>query len=402
MLRIRETTLRFVMKGVALGCAITGPIITQAQNLDDASARGSLAMFTDFAKYPPESRPLDSSSWDLLHPWLTESSSMSLLPVGTVRQLETLQNSGLSDDQIAQRVTIPSSLPRYEFDVNKTILAGTQDTLRAELTVTPADQASAPPHIHIVKTELTGDDYLGSPALGSVPFSCDAVKPVCTLQWTAPSADKKYWGALQLDVTLTVDGTSDEYLARQSFYSSPMVAGRFTSNFNDHLENGSLVIDVGVNVLKRMACFVSGNLYSVDKEIPAAFAQRRLIMDPSMKSISLTFFGKIFRDYGYQGTFRIQDLKAQCENLPYPPEWFMDSPAHQAELQAFQNNQPATMEPPRIYFEYSEYSYVTHAYSNASFSDEEWQSPAKTRKLDLLKKAAADLDDPALQVRKRP
>ena len=25
-----------------------------------------------------------------------------------------------------------------------------------------------------------------------------------------------------------------------------------------------------------------------------------------------------------KGEFRLQDLKAQCENLHYPPEWFMD------------------------------------------------------------------------------
>ncbi|MBV8549789.1 MAG: hypothetical protein JOY54_00710 [Acidobacteriaceae bacterium] len=402
MLRIEKNTVSLLLTGIALGCGVTGPAFGQVQNLDDASARGSLAIFADFAKYPPESRPLNSSNWDLLHPWLTEGSLMSLLPVATVRQLELLQNSGLSDDEIAQRVTMPSSLPRYQFDVNKTILAGTQDTLRAKLTVTPADELNTPVRIHVVKTELIGDDYFGSPSLGSVPFSCDSANATCTFEWTAPSADKKYWGGLQLNVTLTVEGIEDEYLAQQSFYSSPMVAGKFTGSFNEHLENGSLVIDVGVDVQKRMACFVTGNLYSVDKAVPAVFVQRRMIVDPSMKFISLTFFGKIFRDYGYSGAFRLQDLKAQCENLPYPPEWFMDSLAHQAELQAFQNKQPATMEPPRIYFEYSEYSYLTHGYSNASFSDEEWQSPTKTRKLEMLKKAAADLDDPALQVRKHP
>jgi hypothetical protein len=120
-----------------------------------------------------------------------------------------------------------------------------------------------------------------------------------------------------------------------------------------------------------------------------------------MKSISFTFFGKIFRDYGYEGVFRLQDMKAQCENLPYPPEWFMDSLAHQAELQAFQDNHQTTMEPTRIYFEYSEYSYMTHRYASADFSDQAWQSPEKTSKLDVLKKVAAELDDPALQVRKQ-
>jgi hypothetical protein len=369
--------------------------------MTDASGKGGVAVFEDFAKYPPESRPLNSWNWDLLHPWLTESSSMSLVPVQALRQLESLQDTSLSEEEISQRVSMPSSLPRYQFDLNKTIVAGTQDELVAQLTVTPQDDSNTPLRIHVTKVELNGDDYFGSPALGSVPFSCEIAKPVCTFQWRAPSTGKKYWGSLELDVTLTIEGMEDEFVARASFYSSPMLAGSFTGNFRERLNNGSLMIDADVSVQKRMACFVSANLYSVDKDIPIQFAQRRLIVDPSMKSISFMFFGKIFRDHGSEGAFRLQDLKAQCENLPYPPEWFMDSLAHQAELQAFQTNHQMPMEPARIYFEYNTYSYVTRRYANKDFSDQEWKSPSKTRKLEALKKMAADLDDPALEQRKR-
>lgn len=247
---------------------------------------------------------------------------------------------------------------------------------------------------------MIGDDYFGAPSLGSVPFSCATARAPCSFQWKAPSADKKYWGALELQVTLNVEGTNDEYVARQSFYSSPMVAGGFSGNFTERLVNGSLVIDADVDVQRRMVCFISANLYSADKEVSVQFVQRRMIVEPSTKSISFTFFGKIFRDYGEEGTFRLQDMKAQCENLPYPPEWFMDSLAHRAELQAFRaNNQPAP-EPARIYFAYTAYSYVTRRYTTNDFSDEEWQSPAKTRKLEALQKVAADLNDPALEARK--
>jgi hypothetical protein len=407
MIRIQKNKWRFVIAGLALGCVITSPAWGQVQRppeqapIDDASGKGGLTVYQNFAKYPPETRPLNTWDWDLLHPWLTENTPVSLMPLQTVRQLESLQNSGLSEEEISQRVVMPPSLPRYQFDVNKTILAGNQDELRAQLTVTPAADSNAPLPVHVIKAELIGDDYFGSPSLGSVPFSCEAVTSTCTFLWKPPSADKKYWGALELQVTLSVEGTADEFVARQSFYSSPMVAGRFNGQFTEHLENGSLVIDAGVNVQSRMVCFISANLYSADKETPTQFVQRRMIVDPSMKSISFTFFGKIFRDYGYEGTFRLQDMKAQCENLPYPPEWFMDSLAHQAELQTFRDNhQTASPEPTRIYFEYNTDTYVTRRYAINDFSDEEWQSPAKTRKLEALQKVAADLNDPALEVRK--
>jgi hypothetical protein len=388
---------------LALGFVIAGQTLAQAQRtpqqapLDDPSAKGGIAVFQSYAQYPPESRPLDTSNWDLLHPWLTENAPVSLVPVQTIRQYEALRSSGLEDEEIAQRVTIPSNLPSYQFDINKTILAGTQDQINAQLKVTSAD-GSTPLAAHVIKAELIGDDYFDSPSLGSVPFSCNGSN--CSFQWKAPSTDKKYWGSLELQVTLTVEGTDDEYVARQSFYSSPMVAGSFNGNFTERLVNGSLVIDAGVNVQNRMVCFVSGNLYSADKEIPVQFVQRRLIVDPSMKSIPLTFFGKIFRDYGYEGAFRLQDLKAQCENLAYPPEWFMDSLAHRAELQAFRETHQPALEPTRIYFEYNNYSYLTHRYAVNDFSDEVWQSPAKTWKLEALQKLAADLNDPALQALK--
>jgi len=388
---------------LALGFVIAGQAWAQAQHtpqqapLDDPSAKGGIAVFQSYAQYPPESRPLDTSNWDLLHPWLTENAPVSLVPVQTIRQFEALRSSGLEDEEIAQRVTIPSNLPSYQFDINKTILAGTQDQINAQLKVTSAD-GSTPLAAHVIKAELIGDDYFDSPALGGVPFSCDGSS--CSFQWKAPSTDKKYWGSLELQVTLTVEGTDDEYVARQSFYSSPMVDGSFNGNFTEHLVNGSLVIEAGVDVQKRMVCFVSGNLYSVAKETPVQFVQRRMIVDPSMKSISFTFFGKIFRDYGYEGTFRLQDLQAQCENLPYPPEWFMDSLAHRAELQAFRETHQPAPEPTRIYFAYSTDSYVTHSYAANEFSDAEWQSPEKTRKLEALEKLAADLNDPAGEARK--
>jgi hypothetical protein len=389
-------TLCWVTCNYASGQAQSG--IAQAP-IADASARGGVAVYQDYAKYPPESRPLNIWNWDMLHPWLTESTPIALVSTQTLREVDALQKSGLSEQDVSQNVAMPPVLAMYQFDLNRTILAGTHDEITAQLTVTSPDDG-APLQIHVVKAELIGDDYFGSPSLGSLPFSCANDGTKCTFRWSAPSTDRKYWGALELQVTLTVEGREDQFVARQAFYSSPMVAGRFTGSFSERLVNGSLVIDAGVEVQRRMACFVSANLFSVDLELPVQSVERRMIVDPSMKTIPLTFFGKIFRDTAAEGVFRIQDLKAQCENLPYPAEWFMNSLAHRAELQAFRESHQPTMEPARIYFEYTSASYVTQRYAGSDFSDAEWQSPAKVRKLASLQKLAADLDDPALAARK--
>jgi hypothetical protein len=400
-----KNTLRFVLATLVLGSLVHNHAWAQVQStadqspIADASARGGVAVYQDYAKYPPESRPLNGWNWDLLHPWLTESTPIALVSAQTLREIDALQKSGLSEQDISQNVAVPPALAMYQFDLNKTILAGTHDEIGARLIVTSPDEGSTL-QIHVVKAELIGDDYFGSPSLGSVPFSCANDSTACTFHWSAPSTDRKYWGALELQVTLTVEGREEQFVARQAFYSSPIVAGRFTGSFSERLVNGSLVIDAGVEVQRRMVCFVSANLFSVDQELPVQSVERRMIVDPSMKTISLTFFGKIFRDTAAEGVFRIQDLKAQCENLPYPAEWFMNSLAHRAELQAFRESHQPVMEPARIYFEYTPSTYVTQRYAGSDFSDAEWQSPAKSSKLESLQKLAADLDDPALAARK--
>lgn len=381
------------LAGLALLCGTA--MAANAQNvrrvkhasLGDTTPAGRMALLKEYLQYPPESRPIDGTYWDLLHPWSVSTTMHIMIPAQTITQIQALEKSGLSPEQAAQQAQamLPSSLPTYQFAMNKTILAGTQDQLQASLTINGASG------FQVTKAEIIGSHLSGSPDLGAVPFSCNDVSSVCTFQWQAPSADKKYWGSLYLQVTVAVDGFQQPFIIGESFYSSPMVAGAFTGQFQDKIVNGSLVIDAGVDVQKHMACFVSANLYSADSNTPLQHAERRMLVDPSMKTIPFTFFGKIFRDYGDQGTFRLQDLQARCENLPYPAEWFIDRDAHRAEWEAFQKNPPAFHQPTRIYFAYNTYTYTTHNYALNTFSDAEWQSPAKTAMLAAYTKATANL-----------
>ncbi|HLJ88320.1 MAG TPA: hypothetical protein VKZ53_15985 [Candidatus Angelobacter sp.] len=412
MIKMRKKKLELAAMLVLACCFAVRPRVALAQSgtgqaaLNDASAKGSLAVYQNFSKYPPESRPLDSTNWDLLHPWSTDASWSPLMPQAVVRQMDSLRATGATDEEVLRSVTLPSPLPRYRFDLNKSTLTGTHDEFRAKLSMAVSQDSETPLSFHISKAELIGDDDFGSPKLGAVPFSCEASGASCTFRWKAPSEQKQFWGMLSLVVTGTAPGIPGEFVVRQPFFSSPMTAGKFTGQFQERIENGSLVIDAGVEVKRRMACFVSANLFSADhvsadhvsgdRGIPTHHAERRLIVDPSMKTISFSFFGKIFRDGGHEGAFRLQDLKGQCENLSYPPEWFIDSVAHKAELQALQNKPAAVREPSKIYFEYAEHTYTTQRYAGAVFSDQEWQSPERTRKLEMLKRAAAEMDNPTM------
>jgi hypothetical protein len=352
-------------------------------------------MVEESLKYPPDSRPIDSTYWDLLHPWNVDTQARPMYSRDTVLQIanqvaaQAKRQSKITEDNNPwAQVQWPPSPYKYRFEMNKTALAGTDDQLKASLTVTAANSSDTNLSIHVSKAEMIGSQEFKSPNLGEVPYSCEATGPVCTFTWRAPSADKQYWGMLGLRVTLNVAGDPDDYVVSESFYSSPMVAGKFTGQFQEKLENGSLVIDAGVEIQKHMACFVRANLYSADSDSPLQHADRRMLVDPSMKTISFTFFGKIFRDYGDEGTFRLQDLTATCENVPYPPEWFLDSGNHQEDIAQFFKNTKTSWEPTSISFTYNNYIYTTQKYANNAFSDAEWQSPQKTRRLEMEKKMA--------------
>jgi hypothetical protein len=344
----------------------------------------------EFYQYPPGSKAIDASYWDYLHPWNVETQPRPMLSEEALGKIAALPLSGATTQSAASelKAQLQASPLRYQFEMNRTILAGTDDALQARLTVAPVGSSGANSAIQVRSAQMIGSREFGSPDLGDVPYTCDTTG-VCTFRWQAPSTEKKYWGTLVLRVTLAVSGSKDSYIATQNFYSSPMVAGTFTGTFQEKLENGSLVVDAGVNVQQHMACFVRANLYSADGGTPLQHVERRMLVDPSMKTISLTFFGKIFRDYGDQGAFRVQDLQAACQNLPYPAEWYIDPAAHEAEWREFQKNPPATREPGRIYFSYNTYSYTTHTYALNEFSNAEWQSADKTAALSARSRAMA-------------
>jgi hypothetical protein len=398
MTNLQENKSNLAVVVVALVCGMTPFAMAQAQadrqvnrpSLGDGTVQGRVAVLEEYYRYPPGSKAIDSSYWDYLHPWNVETQPRAMLSQGALGQIALLQSAGVGEQEIASQVQsqLQNSPFLYQFEMNKTILAGMGDELRARLTIT---SAGGPTAFHVSSVEMIGDSVFGSPNLGAVPYSCDTTGQTCTFTWRAPSAEKKYWGALSLRATVTVDGSGDSFLVGEDFYSSPMVAGRFTGEFQERLENGSLVVDAGVAVQKHMACFVRANLYSARNGTPLQHVERRMLVDPSLKTISFTFFGKIFRDYGDQGAFRVQDLQASCENLPYPAEWFIDEAAHEAEWRIFQKNPPTTHEPSRIYFEYDTHSYMTRTYALGAFSDAEWQSSEKSQILGAYRKLAATM-----------
>ncbi len=190
----------------------------------------SAAAYEEFAKYPPESRPPTRRTGTPLHPWLTDNTPTALVPVEVFRQMETLQKAGLSEQEISQRVIYAAGVAlQYQFDLNKTILAGTQDASSRQklagscrLPARLSRFAFRSPASNSSVTTISARHLWGAVLL----YSASLPAPV------APSAGKLHprrrstGASLELQVTLSVEGMAGELQALQAFYSSPMVAGR--------------------------------------------------------------------------------------------------------------------------------------------------------------------------------
>src|SRR5689334_11713438 len=156
--------VRFALAALALCLSAGAPAKDQATQtddpsqaaLDDASGLGTLSAYERFTQYPPDSRPLNTWNWDLIHPWSTDTSPAPMISSRVMSQAEALRASGVPEDE-AMRAAMPATLPQSKFELNKTILAGTDDELRATLTVTAGPDSTAPVRFKVAKVELIGD-----------------------------------------------------------------------------------------------------------------------------------------------------------------------------------------------------------------------------------------------------
>lgn len=340
-----------------------------------------------YARYPPNSRPLDEGMKDLTQPWQIRNIPLPIMPDPRMRtesaikaMVDELLASGKSREEvIAELEKRGKDAPRFLFELNKHTITA-DDTLVAKLSVTDAD--GVPVAIEVLGAQLESDEVSGQSGLGSVDYTQTGAGGY-QFTWKAPGADKKYWGSLTLKVRAQVPGVNGETELMQSFYSSPIVPARFTGQFSERLENGSLYIDAIVDVDRECKYSMHANLYSLQEDEPTHWAAADPILQPGRQIVTFEFFGRIFRDNGYAGKFELRDLRGTCENLPFPATWLGDP----TKLKAIESTPPKN-EPLLLYLPYTNAKYQTRSYKLEEFSEAEWDAPEKDQRLQRLRELA--------------
>jgi hypothetical protein len=126
---------------------------------------------------------------------------------------------------------------------------------------------------------------------------------------------------------------------------------RFTGEFSEELEEGSLVIYVRVEVFKPGRFTIDGRLFGRNGETPVALAAAIGPLSQGLHRVPLRFHGLMFHDARTPGPYVLKGLHGFEEDL--------SSTGRGPEIQAHPGG------------------YTTQAYGLAQFTQEEWTSPQK-------------------------
>ena len=244
-----------------------------------------IARFLAATPYPPTSGRLTERDEDLLRPNRRHEKPR---PIG-----DTLGGD-------------PSAVVRTLLTADRYYYTG-DETLRATL---DAWRDGAPTRLGGVRAELQPEGRAGAEgAATAVRFQPDG--DGYRLEWPLAGLEPHH-GPVVLRVrydVATPDGdlTHDEEIR---FFVTPAtrIPARLTGTFDERLEAGSLVVDVGVDVDVAGFYRFDANLYDAAGE-PVGWAAFKGELDTGDRAFALEFYGKVLHDAAASGPFVVRDVR---------------------------------------------------------------------------------------------
>jgi hypothetical protein len=208
------------------------------------------------------------------------------------------------------------------------------------------------------------------------------------IRWQATGTAREYWGSLLL--LIIVNTQNGRYAIPQAIESTPMQFARFTRNFGERLQRGSLYVDVEIEASREVWCEISGRLY--DAEEPTHVASWTGPIKTGKQVVPLEFFGKIFHDMGFvEGRLQLRQLQGKCMNVGFPIDLLTRIPESEEEVARLAEDRAAAMARPKgaadpslLEMEALPVAHTTENYRIEQFSDAVWDSPEKQARRSTL------------------
>ncbi|MCA9512553.1 MAG: hypothetical protein KC560_17735, partial [Myxococcales bacterium] len=168
----------------------------------------------------------------------------------------------------------------------------------------------------------------------------------------------EHHGFVVLGVRYTVaDVAQQEERIRVFVTPADAIPAAFTGTFRDDVRDGSLVVEAGVEVYRPGFYRFDANLYGANGE-PVAWAAFKGELSRRDGFVPLRFFGRVLRDVGAPGPYRLRQLRGYL---------FRDGEF-----------------PDRLHLRDYEGSYVTSASALDAFSEAEWDDAHRRRMVELM------------------
>jgi hypothetical protein len=340
---------------------------TELDGLLTSTRKQALDMYRKWSSYPPNSRPLSEEQTDIIEP--------HVVPVGETRLFRKSEAGSRQE---------PSDFGCSFQPLTHTAVEGQDELVTLSCRLAQTDPRALPVESPAISLDLISVSVTGRAPGRAWELPSDAISVNdAGIDGDTAAGDNIHtvrvrhrpedWGDMLLKADFRVLASSPAhddssvFSASATYFSSPKAPARFTGEFAERLQEGSLVVDVGVDVQRAGRYRVYANLRQGDEYVGYATEEPRL--QAGKQLVPLLFFGKLFHDKKLQGAFTMVDLRGHRFNLP-------DDGAKA------DGSEPDREQLPPLSTEYQ-----TRSYALSAFSSEEWTSPRKTerlRELELL------------------
>ncbi|TGN11855.1 hypothetical protein [Leptospira ilyithenensis] len=330
-------------------------------------------LFTEYQlyyRYPPESRPLTKKMVDLLDPFKVMQEKTPIFKPDT-------------EGEIQGYFSWHSSA--YMVTEDKPAIAW------LEVLDAKTDERVRP---RILSAEIYSDSVYGEKLIGTADYNDSGSAPdresndhIYTFSWRPRGGEKLHGGELSMKVRFDAPSIKlKETEASFSFNSTPTIPAKFTGNYHEYVENGSLYIAAEIDIYKAGQYIIEGNLFDKETGTPYHWVYLRKYLERgTSQKIALPFFGAIFHDRGFEeGRFVLGNLRGHRMNLPYDPRKLKEMLAKGQEI-------PTTSEPLQEWIPLPTESYTTlNSYNIVQFSPLEYQGQDKKDRLRVIQEYASD------------
>lgn len=370
--------------------ATTDPTLPDDQSVtveESFDPRETLKRYKKWAQYPPYSRPLHEGQVDLLDPYNAERPPIRVISKraegcvknedGTMKCEKEPEFSDIKCEMTPERSI---SIGKSDFKVTLSCTqakSGQKPELKKITDITTKFYRKFDRQItHSLPPIAAGDDGNNGDAKANDNVYTILVRPT-----------SKDWGWVFVEANFKVDGL--DQVQRCNWFSTPYTVAEFQEGISDRLGDGSLVVSVPVNIRKAGYYNFQANLQEAGGEKKfVASASKGQRFETGQHTVDLVFFGKIIRDKKIDGPYIVREIRGRRDNSPVPPDMLQNA------LQTGQTIPPQEhKEPLYEYLEPLASDYTTGSYRAEDFSDREWESDQKERRIQFLNRVASEGTD---------